>query len=88
MPPNTMQMKFGRTIYHDAMIALLKTQPKYVKAWYLLDPWVAAHPGFMGESGRTARIAGIGKILSDLLPRWNQNRPSKGWTFVNIYSEL
>lgn len=90
MTTSAIQYK-ARKKYHRPMREFLRTQGPFVKSAYILDAWMLAHPKFCKNGTDLMKRMIIGRVLSDLLPRYSSEGHKsggycRGVVFVNVYS--
>lgn len=81
----------SRRKFHKPMRAFLRTQGPFVKSASIFDAWMRLHPRFYKNGTDLMRKMMIGRVLSDLLPRYSSSGHKTGGSkngavFVNVYS--
>lgn len=81
----------SRRKYHKPMREFLRTQGPFVKSAFIFDAWMQAHPRFYKNGTDLMKRMMIGRVLSDLLPRYSSDGHKSGGcrggvAFVNVYS--
>lgn len=82
----------SRRKYHKPMRKFLRTQDPFVKSASIFDAWMRLHPKFYRNGTDLMRKMMIGRVLSDLLPKYSSNEHKTGGlkngaVFVNVYSK-
>lgn len=90
MTTSTIQYN-SRRKYHRPMREFLRSQGPFVKSAFIYDAWMRLHPKFYKNGTDLMRRMMIGRVLSDLLPRYSSDGHISGGcrngvVFVNVYS--
>lgn len=89
MTTSTIQYN-SRRKFHKPMRKFLRTQGPFVKSASIFDAWMRLHPKFYRNGTDLMRKMMIGRVLSDLLPRYSASGHTSGGcrngiVFVNVY---
>ena len=80
----------SRRKYHRPMREFLHSQGPFVKSGRIFDAWMRLHPKFCKNAPDSTKRMIIGRVLSDLLPKYSSDGHKSGGrrsgaVFVNVY---